>query len=862
MKLSLAKIIIPALSLSLAGCSDDAYEGLSTSANTTIEAEIEQQPESRTAIDQSVYAAGEVGLLWTPSDSVGVFGNGASKNVAFVNDEKNVNLGNSTFSGNLGSSESPRYAYFPYSKTAGSDPSALKGTLSGEQSYSTVTGEIKGDYKYGTLRSGNTSNVKFTFRHLFALLRINIDASETAIVGERLEKIIFTVPGRQLYGDFTFSAIDGTYKFDSENTSLNSLTMNWTNTPQLTAGTTYSGFITCAPTIKNGDKINISVVTDNYQADFQVDVITDLNANGVYTIPLRLSQKAQTWKLKARPAITSLQLTAAANPGKILNHEVVNTEGKPGFTTVRPTQGVVNLEKQADNTFYAYIPYLNDRKLKPTFTVPSGAKVYNGETEVVSGVTEVDFAANPTLRVVVDGADRTYNVKLENTGLPVVVIEQGNSGQTESFLDIKVTAKSAEWPTTDAVTIYNADGSINVDHAVSGVRLRGNTTQGWDKKPFAIKFDKKQAVLGMPGHKRWVLLASRIDRSLLRNNVTFHMARTTQNLNGGDGMLWNPDGVNVELVIDGRHVGNYYLCEQIKIGSNRLKINDNYEDRNKDGKTTGVEDCGYLLEIDYHFDEKYKFNSSRRGLPVMFKDDVLGSDNETYIKNKFNQVEDYLARGNYTEAYKLIDVNSIIDHWLIYEITMNNEYGNPGSVYYYYNGTGGDVPGDGKFHAGPVWDFDWATYHNPTNRIAYGDYYAKIEQPDYSHFLYEAYNQTPNSSNGKKMYIWIPVLMKDASFRTLVQQRWKAIYATLSTEMPAYIRQQGALNSRSFAINDAMWPAPYTEAVHSGNDKVYNGDEKISGYDAVVENLVNCFLNRLNWLNAAITSGNFYTNGK
>lgn len=40
-----------------------------------------------------------------------------------------------------------------------------------------------------------------------------------------------------------------------------------------------------------------------------------------------------------------------------------------------------------------------------------------------------------------------------------------------------------------------------------------------------------------------------------------------------EGIIWNPSGRSVELVIDGHHVGNYLLCEQIKIGSKRLNIN-------------------------------------------------------------------------------------------------------------------------------------------------------------------------------------------------------------------------------------------------------------------------------------------------
>lgn len=860
---SVARFGVAALmATALWSCDDRAVIGTDSHGNCTIEAQlVNPAADSRTAVDPSTYLGGEVGLLWLPTDSLGVFGDRGSANVSFTNDESTQRLGNTTFSGTLSTGESPRYAYYPYSAAAGTDPASLRGTLPSQQPFSMTGGEIVGDYKIGV--NNATSVHSFTFSHIFSMLKISIDATGTAIEGETLEAIRFSSSTRRLCGDFTFSAIDGTYSFNDGSTGGSEIEMTWTDRPALESGRQYVGYISCAPELRSGDKMNIVVLTSEHSASFSFDVTTDMLANAVYTMPLELRLK-EDLVIRTLPTITSLSFSAADNAGKILDHEVVNTSGKPGETTVRNTSGTVTLEKRSDSSFYGYIPYLNNRTLVPVFTVPEGVKVYSGETEVVSGKTAVDFRANPVLRAVSsDGTGRDITVTLENTGLPVVVINHGSPAPTKAFLDINVRGKDEEWVTTDVVSIYNADGTVDVDSKAAGVRLRGNTTQGFDKKPFAIKFVKKQSVLGMPKHKRWVLLALRIDRSLLRNSVAFRTAHVMQSVNGGEGMLWNPHGQNVELVVDGRHVGNYYLCEQIKIGSDRLAINDNYEDRQSDGLSTGIHDCGYLLEIDYHYDETYKFHSAKRGLPVMFKDDLLGDENMQWVRDRFNQVESYLAAGNYTEAYKLIDINSIIDHWLVYEIAMNNEYGNPGSVYYWINGSGGSVAGDEKFHAGPVWDFDWATFHNPANRIAYGDYYARVEQPDYTRFLCEAYNQTPNASTGKKMYIWIPQLLKDAAFRTRVQERWSEIYPALSSQIPDFIRRQGELISRSFDINDGMWPAPYSEAIYSGNDRVYNGDEKISGgYSAVTENLVSCYLNRLQWLNTAITSGNFPTDGK
>ena len=93
-----------------------------------------------------------------------------------------------------------------------------------------------------------------------------------------------------------------------------------------------------------------------------------------------------------------------------------------------------------------------------------------------------------------------------------------------------------------------------------------------------MKLTSKQPVLGMPKHKRWVLLANWLDHSMIRNAVAFRLTHAMEDAwkSGAiePGIPWNVHGQNVELVIDGHHVGNYYLCEQIKIDKKRLNIRD------------------------------------------------------------------------------------------------------------------------------------------------------------------------------------------------------------------------------------------------------------------------------------------------
>lgn len=192
---------------------------------------------------------------------------------------------------------------------------------------------------------------------------------------------------------------------------------------------------------------------------------------------------------------------------------------------------------------------------------------------------------------------------------------------------------------------------------------------------------------------------------MLRNAVAFEVAHQTENA-FADGIGWNPHGYNVEVIMDGRHVGNYYLCEQIKIDGNRVNIQDCYEDVLEENPNPTVADCGYLLEFDDNYDEVNKFHTGR-GLPCMFKD-IVSDELFDAVKARIEGIEANLEAGNYDAAYNDLDIHSVIDYFFIQELAFNDEYKHPKSVYMYIDGLG-------KLTAGPVWDFDWQTFVNYDN---------------------------------------------------------------------------------------------------------------------------------------------------
>ena len=610
---------------------------------------------------------------------------------------------------------------------------------------------------------------------------------------------------------------------------------------------------------------------------FKVKFQRDLQQGFIYEFPMSFTSLAakmaeqfgETPKVTSLPTLSSLKFTVSDNKGKLLDKQLVTTTSSSSYSS--KFNSVTEHAATIDGTNVSLvIPYLYNFNLVPQFTATEGAEVAVDGTVLESGKTEVDWAHASSLTVTKDGLTRTYDVAIRNTGLPVVVIQQSGSGDfskkkvggtnifgniiggtvVNKFVDFWVRGKDTDWVEDDKMTVYNADGSVNMVTTNCGVRLRGNSTQKLPKKPFAVKLTAKQPILGMPTHKRWCLLANWLDRSMIRNLVGFEAAKATTRAwkaTGIDeGMIWNPSGKSVELVIDGRHVGNYLLCEQIKIGSKRLNINDPYEDLLADGKSSNFEDCGYLVEFDVMQDENYKGVTSR-GITWQLKDDVLPSDYSSQIKTKIQAIEDAIKSGDFAAYSQLIDIPSFIDQWFVVELAMNREYTEPRSLYSYYDG------GNDKLHAGPVWDFDRGTFQNPTEAQKMGSKRVK----SYDAFL-SASSKVSKSGGYKENQqpcLWYPLLMNDPEFVTMVKARWEAIYPYLLGVVD-YIREYAAENALSWEYESTMWPGT-ASALNAGYPSGFSdfaGDENLTSYEAVIQNFIECYLARLDGMNNLITS--------
>lgn len=850
--------------LMTASCVNNNEMRLSVPEEITLTGELMRPPVTRTQLDIEPTEDGSLGIMWSPGDKIGVFGK-STKNAEFHGTFTTA-VASGLFSGKM-TGDNPEFAYYPFVKGA-TDSKAIPVTVAKVQTYTDATSIAANDVKASDtpVKKADGSH-SFVFKPMVSILKTEVTfGSKLAAIGstEKLQYIIFRQKntgisaGRSWTGDFTMNLgnlASGLTAVDGKTASEITIKLSNDEDGGVAVGNKAVAFATIAPDIKKGDVIEIELRTNVHKVTFEVKAVADFKAGVCYDVPLSLDNLKEehnftVGNLDANPpAFESFKFEIANNEASLLKKTaVLNTSTTK--TEVKAAEDFTCDIDKTLNTVSCCIPYLYNFTLAPTFTVAEGVKVYcNGELQE-SGVSTQDFK-NPVEYTLVDGTEKsTFTVSVNNTGLPVVVVNVNTPG-TVSFLDFAIPAKDTDWSEADDIAVYK-NGVADLNKAGCSIRLRGNTSSNYDKRPMAIKLNKKAGILGMKEHKRWILLSPWTDMSLIRNYLAFNIAQTIQNhfINGptdgstyGKGLVWNPSGQNVELVINGIHAGNYLFCEQIKINKNRLKMtNPIFEDVVEKNTSPTVKDCSYLIEFDNNYDETWKFKTTMRELPCLFKDDfkVTAKNGTTYdgsaifesLKTYINTIESNLTNGYYTEAYKSLDINSVIDYWFVYEIAMNDEIQHPKSVYMYKDG-------DGKLSAGPVWDFDSQNFTNVDTEKNQWYYHT------WSSLLIE------RSKSGEGLqYMWWPLLMKDQSYINRVKARWADVYPDLVEIANRVVEDRRKANRLSDYYNRKIWKV--------GNYLDWHwqcGDEDME-FDKVMDNLKYVYNKRLENLNRTITNLN------
>lgn len=325
---------------------------------------------------------------------------------------------------------------------------------------------------------------------------------------------------------------------------------------------------------------------------------------------------------------------------------------------------------------------------------------------------------------------------------------------------------------------YDALGSDTARLNLS-IKGRGNWTwRGFAKKPYNIKFDSKQSVLGMPKHKHWSLMAGADDNlGFLRNPVGYHISKAL-------GMKWTSSYCPIELILNDEYMGLYFLTQSIKVDKNRINITSQEDETMNADSITG----GWVVEIDNYQEEGQVYVTEGNGAQIMFSmkvPEVLSAPQRSYITNQLEALNNAIYEPTSTHWEELLDLDEAVRFYLIQEITDNTESYH-GSCYLHKDN---DASGDSKWYFGPVWDFGNCFFHKAND------------------FIYNAYPYAP--------MVWVGQLNTFPAFHNRLMEVWHEFYTNIYPHLYEDIQAIGNEYAQAAIADANRWEG--AEVPHGGS---------------------------------------------
>jgi subtilisin-like proprotein convertase family protein len=409
-----------------------------------------------------------------------------------------------------------------------------------------------------------------------------------------------------------------------------------------------------------------------------------------------------------------------------------------------------------------------------------------------------------------------------SSNLPVIVINTHGKDIVDTpkiiaDMGIVNNGPTARNYVTDPFNNYN--GKI-------GIELRGASSLFFPQNSYSVETRDTSlnswnvSLLSLPAEHDWILYGPYQDKSLMRNVLTYKIARDMGHYASRTKFC--------ELIVDDEYEGIYVMMEKIKRAKNRVNIANLQQADTIGDALTG----GYIVKIDWvnggggdGWHSKYP-SSNNTADTVFFqyddpKADAIELKQKNYIHAYIDSFETVLAGPGYkdplTGYIKYIDRTSFIDFFLVNELSRNVD-AYRASTYLYKDK---DSKG-GKLFMGPVWDFNYAWYNanfcgaDSSTGWQYLDLYC---------------NPKP---------FWYKRFMQDPGFTDSLQCRWRQLRANVLdlTNINKAIDSIVILTSEARVRHFDKWPL---FGIEMGNPVTAN-------YQEEVDHLKTWISDRISWL--------------
>ena len=404
------------------------------------------------------------------------------------------------------------------------------------------------------------------------------------------------------------------------------------------------------------------------------------------------------------------------------------------------------------------------------------------------------------------------------TNLPTLSIHVENN--------IKPTVRGEDFE-SQSLLIYDC-GTRLQDYPIL-FRVRGNFSSRPENKAYRMKYNDGKSHHVMRGSanespskcKKWVLINSYRDKTLMRNPVTWAMSKRAE-------MQWTPWSQVVDLIVNGDYRGTYTLADAVSVDRNRIDITEMTEWDLEDEFITG----GYFVEVDNNASrEPYWFNSNH-GNPITVHDpdeDIIQPAQFQYIKNAWNAMEDIVFGANYTDWEKgqrsVLDMETFLRYFLTSEFNGNTDMLCQDFLY--------KERGDDHFYTGPVWDAELSLENDRTT-------YPANERMDWTYKVRDTGNWTE----------FFDRVLSDPSVFAQLQEMWARLRKAGNFEPEDVAADVDSLREEvraSATLNFVRWP--YLNQEISLNPLVPGS------WEAEVDRVRDFVYNRVAWMDEMLSYG-------
>lgn len=356
----------------------------------------------------------------------------------------------------------------------------------------------------------------------------------------------------------------------------------------------------------------------------------------------------------------------------------------------------------------------------------------------------------------------------------------------------------------DNADYHNRISDVPATFSKMKIRLRGSSSQSFDKKQYAIKMlteegtARKVNVMGMGANNDWILNISMLDGSLMRNYTAMMF--------GSALFPGTPDCRYCEVVMklgedSYAYLGVYLMMEKIERGKGRVEL---------PAYHPGDEFVSYLLCRDRE-DSRVKQlstygnlkNLTYGRLSVLYpEEDCIDEDAFSAIEKEIDTIDRVLYSddlGLFNTWTEYLDERSFVDYFVFNSIFRNYDAGNNSTYMYKVAG--------GKLCMGPVWDYDNAC-NNDYNDIQIPDHLYFNSHPYFDRLMFSKryvdalksrYEELTrgifSAENIRKYTNEVADFLGNAALRDW--QRWYSHYGPNSS----YSRSYGIVDSQGFVVD-------------------------------------------------------------